>query len=92
VVYSANKVTTLKEDSGDLSHLQVKLIDFGFSHVSVQGEAKLQGYAGTPYYIAPEIIKDEKYGSKCDIWSLGILTYKLISGEYPFTAPNCNIL
>ena len=58
----------------------------------MQGEAKLLDFAGTPYYIAPEIIKEERYGSKCDIWSLGILTFKLISGDYPFGAPNCKVL
>jgi serine/threonine protein kinase len=39
---------------------------------------------GTPYYIAPEIISRKKYGSKVDIWSLGVITYLLLSGSLPF--------
>lgn len=48
------------------------------------GEEKLKEFLGTPYYIAPEIIKSKRYGSKCDIWSLGVLVFQLISGEFPF--------
>jgi calcium/calmodulin-dependent protein kinase I len=42
--------------------------------------------------MAPEILRQERYGSKCDIWSLGVLTYKLVFGTYPFVAPNCREL
>jgi len=38
---------------------------------------------GTPYYMAPEVF-DEKYNSKCDIWSLGVLLYVFMSGYLPF--------
>ena len=39
---------------------------------------------GTPGYIAPEILLNKKYGPKVDVFSIGIMTYILISGRSPF--------
>lgn len=77
VVYSADK-------AGDLNNLELKLIDFGFSKMSMQGSKNLVDMVGTPYYIAPEIIEQMPYDSKCDIWSLGVLVYQILCGEMPF--------
>lgn len=38
---------------------------------------------GTLYYIAPEVIKG-KYNNKCDVWSIGIIMFSILSGEVPF--------
>lgn len=83
-------------DSGkgeqDFSKLEVKLVDFGFSRISINGTASMVEFVGTPYYIAPEIVNQEAYGSKCDIWSLGVLVYEIIAGEYPFQGRSRNEL
>ena len=38
---------------------------------------------GTPYYVAPEMLKGE-YDEKCDVWSIGALTHIMLSGDPPF--------
>jgi len=66
----------LVNETGDL-----KLIDFGLSkQVKVK---KMHTIVGTPYYVAPEVLEG-KYGLKCDIWSLGVILYILLSGYLPF--------
>ena len=58
----------------------VKFIDFGLATQMNQGSLEI---AGTPYYIAPEVL-DECYGKPCDIWSLGVVLFQLMSGHMPF--------
>lgn len=61
---------------------QIKIIDFGTSLV-YDPEKALDEKLGTPYYIAPEVL-NKSYNSKCDIWSVGVITYILLSGTPPF--------
>jgi calcium-dependent protein kinase len=61
----------------------VKVIDFGSSAIFTKPIAP--GCIGTVYYIAPEVVSLEKYDSKCDLWSCGIMMYFLLSSEFPFS-------
>lgn len=60
----------------------IKLIDFGTSQLFQQGES-MQLVLGTAYYIAPEVLRGN-YDEKCDIWSIGVILYILLSGMPPF--------
>ena len=60
----------------------IKLIDWGGARYFSKTK-KMSTIKGTPYYIAPEVIK-EVYDEKCDIWSLGVIFYVLLCGYPPF--------
>jgi calcium-dependent protein kinase len=60
---------------------QIRLIDFGLS--KIRKERLEREIAGTPYYMAPEMLEG-RYDEKVDSWSLGVLLYVLVSGYLPF--------
>ncbi|XP_071562978.1 calcium/calmodulin-dependent protein kinase II isoform X8 [Temnothorax nylanderi] len=62
----------------------VKLADFGLA-IEVQGDAQAwYGFAGTPGYLSPEVLKKEPYGKPVDIWACGVILYILLVGYPPF--------
>ncbi|AWP04937.1 putative death-associated protein kinase 2-like [Scophthalmus maximus] len=61
----------------------IKLIDFGLAHCFHQGE-EYRSSSGTPQYIAPEVINSEPLSTASDMWSIGVITYILLSGLSPF--------
>lgn len=60
----------------------LKMADFGWSNIK---DRKRQTYCGTPDYLAPEMIDGSGHNEKLDVWSLGVLTYELLTGKAPFT-------
>jgi calcium-dependent protein kinase len=61
---------------------EIKLIDFGLSTYARKGRT-MKAMVGTPYYVAPEVLKG-KYQKNCDMWSIGIIAYILLWGYPPF--------
>lgn len=69
------------------SYTHVKLGDFGLARIINNPETDFaQTYVGTPYYMSPELINEQAYNNKSDIWSLGCLIYELCTLEPPFQA------
>ena len=62
----------------------IKLTDFGLSKTGHAKNALTNTFCGTPEYLAPEVIKSDGYTFTVDWWSLGMLTYEMISGINPF--------
>ncbi|XP_053291754.1 calcium/calmodulin-dependent protein kinase type II subunit gamma isoform X8 [Pleuronectes platessa] len=62
----------------------VKLADFGLA-IEVQGEQQAWfGFAGTPGYLSPEVLRKDPYGKPVDIWACGVILYILLVGYPPF--------
>jgi len=89
----------LSQPGGPSKENKVKLCDFGTSHRLAAHEAskqKMWQFAGTPTYVAPEVWTaaldrnqstwyNITYDEKCDIWSIGVMAFKLLTGEFPFS-------
>jgi calcium-dependent protein kinase len=66
--------------------IAIKIIDFGTSSLITHGKS-LNKRIGTSYYVAPEVLNG-KYDHRCDLWSIGIITYILLCGYPPFNGGN----
>jgi len=74
----------LMVDKSDVS--DIKLVDFGLSKIIGPNETCNEPF-GTLSYVAPEVLLQKPYGKAVDLWSIGIITYLLLSGNLPFDDP-----
>ena len=68
----------------------VKIADFGFAKImsklpkNKHGKQLMMTSCGTPEYVAPEVLQNVGYDCKCDVWSMGVILYIMLSGSPPF--------
>jgi len=73
-----------ENSSSSSSSPVVKIIDFGLSRKHfANSEPAMSTIVGTPYYIAPEVLR-KRYDKSCDLWSVGVIAYILLCGYPPF--------
>ena len=66
---------------------KILLSDYGVSNQLDYLTQKFSTHVGTQLLMAPEILNNEKYNDKCDLWSLGIIIYQLYTKEFPYHSP-----
>ena len=70
----------------------VKLGDFGIARVMASTSEMAATVVGTPYYLSPEIVQNNTYDNKTDVWSIGVLLYELCALRPPFNGQNIHQL
>jgi serine/threonine protein kinase len=70
--------------------MDVKMCDFSIAHINKPDVTETQpsGIMGSPRYMSPEQLREEKVDSQTDIYSLGVVLYELLTGQHPFPADN----
>lgn len=75
-------ILVVKSATNNIKDIEIRITDFGLAVVS--GQDFQESMCGTPLYMAPEILCRHSYSLQCDIWSLGIIAYKIMTGVFPF--------
>lgn len=66
------------------NQIVVKIGDFGISRAFTASKEFAVSMYGSPRYMSPQMLRNEQYSLKYDIWALGVLFYYMISGHYPY--------
>lgn len=76
----------LKPDNILISEGIIKISDFSFARLFEGGKTDKHFYSfvGTPFYTAPQILEGQQYSSKCDVWSLGMIFYQMLTGRLAY--------
>ncbi|EFX60118.1 hypothetical protein DAPPUDRAFT_72758, partial [Daphnia pulex] len=82
----------IKPENIFFSYGKVKLGDFGFCKGLKDGEYMAKTMLGSPIYMAPEVLKGERYTIKADIWSLGVVLFEMLFGVCPFRSNSIAML
>jgi calcium/calmodulin-dependent protein kinase I len=77
------KPENLLLQSKEMGISSLKIADFGLARL-LQEDSMASTTCGTPGYVAPEVLMQQPYGKECDYWSIGVVTYILLSGTPPF--------
>ena len=85
--YGLSDKTAITPVAGLPNLPMLKLADFGFARV-LPKTALAETLCGSPLYMAPEILRYEKYDATADLWSVGTVLYELLTGRPPFRAAN----
>ena len=87
VLAEAGYKKPLAPDAGIETLPVLKIADFGFAR-SLPSTSLAETLCGSPLYMAPEILRYEKYDAKADLWSVGTVLYEMMVGKPPFRASN----
>jgi serine/threonine-protein kinase ULK/ATG1 len=78
----------IKPDNILIHNGVLKVADFGFCKPLEHQDGMAETMLGSPIYMAPEVLKGEPYTMKADVWSLGVVLYRLLFGFCPFESNN----
>jgi len=69
-----------------LKNGEVKIADFGFAMKSSEGKKYCNYNVGSPVYMPPEALNENKYSYKSDIWAFGVIFFEMLTGRTPWRA------
>lgn len=69
----------------------MKIADFGFARQS-DNNSFMRTILGSPLYMSPQILREDKYTYKCDIWALGVFFFELVAGRPPWNLKTNSML